>query len=443
MPSSILSTSINDSTDAGRSILTASSVTAQKTILGVDLGNGINYVRVDASSDNSVTNGTALRNAYTTAKALTPNGSALSSTNRAVVLIPPGVYNLGSTSLDLDTAYVDLIGESSNREHVKITSAVTTASTGTLNVSNVDVKVHNVTIRNEQNSVTSWSDLPCAVKITGGSSSYTNCDISYYSSYSSLFGFNVTVSAQFNDCYIADGNNGNLTLSGSAKDCNIIFEGEGCGASGTFDNCVITSAYSGTFSGIFRKCKLYTPYQPPNLTGSFYYVDASSWMGNTNNGSFYYSTVNIGSDSSGNFYSCRLTGCSNLIDGNFYNSNLDAFSNSFYGSFYFVNSSVNNIPIDSTPYSINIISTNVTIDGTYAFKYTVVNANSPTVTLSETTAAKLTNRPFVIKNIGTGVVTITPSGGGTIDGASSYTLPQYSSVTVINYSPGDNSWVIL
>jgi hypothetical protein len=56
----------------------------------------------------AVENGANLRTAYTTAKALTPHGAALSATNRAVVILPPGAYALTET-LTLDADYVDLV----------------------------------------------------------------------------------------------------------------------------------------------------------------------------------------------------------------------------------------------------------------------------------------------------------------------------------------------
>ena len=59
-------------------------------------------------------NGTNLLAAYTAAKALTPGGNALSATNRACVLIPPGKYMLpdpGSMQpwWTLDASYVDIV----------------------------------------------------------------------------------------------------------------------------------------------------------------------------------------------------------------------------------------------------------------------------------------------------------------------------------------------
>lgn len=46
--------------------------------------------------------------AYTQAKALTPGGNALSATNRATVIIPPGIYDAGTNTLILDANYVDI-----------------------------------------------------------------------------------------------------------------------------------------------------------------------------------------------------------------------------------------------------------------------------------------------------------------------------------------------
>jgi len=52
--------------------------------------------------------GVALVAAYTEAKALTPGGNALSATNRATVILPPGKYELTAFLL-LDTSYVDIV----------------------------------------------------------------------------------------------------------------------------------------------------------------------------------------------------------------------------------------------------------------------------------------------------------------------------------------------
>lgn len=53
--------------------------------------------------------GTNLLAAYTAAKTLTPGGAALSASNRAVVALPPGGYDLATGLLTLDTDFVDLV----------------------------------------------------------------------------------------------------------------------------------------------------------------------------------------------------------------------------------------------------------------------------------------------------------------------------------------------
>lgn len=47
---------------------------------------------------------------YTAAKALLPGGNAKSATNRAALIIYPGAYSLGTSVLDIDTDFVDVIG---------------------------------------------------------------------------------------------------------------------------------------------------------------------------------------------------------------------------------------------------------------------------------------------------------------------------------------------
>jgi len=52
---------------------------------------------------------------YTAAKALTPGGNAKSATNRAALIIYPGVYDIDDGQLDIDTDFVDIIGLGSSQ----------------------------------------------------------------------------------------------------------------------------------------------------------------------------------------------------------------------------------------------------------------------------------------------------------------------------------------
>jgi hypothetical protein len=74
----------------------------------------------------AVANGNALKAAYTTAKSMTPYGSAKSATNRVTISVAPGTYDLGASGgqagLTMDTQYIDLVGVGT-RENVRITSA--------------------------------------------------------------------------------------------------------------------------------------------------------------------------------------------------------------------------------------------------------------------------------------------------------------------------------
>ena len=86
---------------------------------------GTAHVVVQVTND-AATNGTNLLAAYTAAKLLEPNGAALAEDNRAVVLVPPGAYNLGASTFTLDADYVDLVGLSSARDNQHIYSGGTT-----------------------------------------------------------------------------------------------------------------------------------------------------------------------------------------------------------------------------------------------------------------------------------------------------------------------------
>ena len=85
--------------------------------------------------------------AYAAAKALTPNGQALGSDNRAVVLVPPGKYDLGTGQLDMDTQYVDLAGLSSLRENQHIYGTSNGYGTGVLRQTANDVKIENLFVK--------------------------------------------------------------------------------------------------------------------------------------------------------------------------------------------------------------------------------------------------------------------------------------------------------
>lgn len=68
-----------------------------------------------------------------------------------------------------------------------------------------------------------------------------------------------------------------------------------------------------------------------------------------------------------------------------------------------------------------------------------VNCASGTFTVSLPTAVGITGKLYVIKNSGTGVITVDPNGSETIDGSTTKTLTQYNTLSI--QSNGTN-WVI-
>ena len=156
---------------------------------GNGLGSTRNYISVSVTGV-PATDGANLLAAYTAAKALTPNGAALSATNRAVVFLPPAVYNTG-TGLQLNAQYVDIIGLSPDASHCTVDKLSQTAN---------DVHVSNITIA--PNGCSIGSNLPLAV--------WTNCKFSTYGGFSSLASYYwPTITGTFIGCV------GTASLSGS------------------------------------------------------------------------------------------------------------------------------------------------------------------------------------------------------------------------------------
>jgi len=92
---------------------------------------GYNYVICETVNTNNpstdaITNGDNLFNAYTLAKNL--DVGTKSATNRVVVLLMPGDYDLSSAQFQLDTSFIDLVGISSNPYHTKLRSTNTYAT---------------------------------------------------------------------------------------------------------------------------------------------------------------------------------------------------------------------------------------------------------------------------------------------------------------------------
>lgn len=104
-----LGTLVDDSAFGG---LLAGKKNVQDALLAIDKADiwDSDAVIVVSSGGTPAANGTNLLAAYTAAKSFTPGGAALSHDNRALVLVPPGDYDIAGTALAIDANYVDIIG---------------------------------------------------------------------------------------------------------------------------------------------------------------------------------------------------------------------------------------------------------------------------------------------------------------------------------------------
>jgi len=141
-------------------------------------GYGPDATVVVADAATAAARGTALVAAYTAAKALTPGGSALSASNRAVVLIPPGFYDLSGLQasggmLVLDGEYVDLQGlESDNpRAAVVYSDGISDQDMATIEQTADDVRLTGFTLANKGVSVVTYDNCAFMVNASDNSAS--------------------------------------------------------------------------------------------------------------------------------------------------------------------------------------------------------------------------------------------------------------------------------
>ena len=210
-----------------------------------------------------VRSGDGVTTKYTAAKALTPNGSALSSTNRASLIILPSIYTLPA-ELTIDAEFVDIIGLGAQTQ----TPAVVITG-NTFNVTANNVRISGVSVGTQAFNISSNKPLQVFENCVGGTAS---------------FGFAVEASGTFIDCVggtqsFGSGGGGNASgqfincvggygsfggagevASGIFTDCtggDYAFGGEG-NATGTFTNCVAGfggfAGVGGIASGKFTNC---------------------------------------------------------------------------------------------------------------------------------------------------------------------------------------------
>ena len=215
---------------------------------------GENYIFVN-SNGTPIENGQAVRDAYTDAQAMTPNGAALSATNRVVILLAPGYYDFDEGVLGdwyIDQSFIDF--ESLSGVPDVYFSSIQLISSG------IGINVRISGIDTTKNSY--YSTGPFAVACSAGineSIYIRDCVGGNYSFVTFSSGFVGTidncVAGNYSFGYMNDtapaGNwllGGNTQLYGTFKNCtagNYSFlssqsTGGGAGSvsnSGTIDNC--------------------------------------------------------------------------------------------------------------------------------------------------------------------------------------------------------------
>ena len=274
------------------------------------------YVVVEVTA-NVLTNGANLRNAYDAAKALTPFGSALSATNRAVVLVPPGRYNLGDSALIINADFVDLVGMSTSRDNQYIYR-----NSGTvLSQSASDVRIENLVFHYTGSADTSYAYNPTVfwtdVTIRIGSPAATRIRNCEFRASNRIMPRGATFAGFYEDC-VADGEYvfgsgsretafGTLygTASGTFINCtggNYSFGANGT-ASGTFTNCSggnFAFGGGGTASGVFTHCT--------GGSRAFGGFGTANGIFRNCTGDQYAFGGDGGNTMGGSFYSCHMTG---------------------------------------------------------------------------------------------------------------------------------------
>jgi len=184
---------------------------------------------------------------YTAAKALTPNGSAKSATNRATLLIMPGTYALSGT-LSLNADFVDVIGLGAQTQKPAV--LLTGYSISCTNTTNKDYRVSGISVG------TTFGFTGHSVAADDKRVIENCAGISY------SFGSGVAASGTFKNCTggsYSFGSGG--TASGTFENCtggSYSFGGNGT-ADGTFINCTggnnsFCGGGGGTASGTFENC---------------------------------------------------------------------------------------------------------------------------------------------------------------------------------------------
>jgi len=126
-------------------------------------------------TDNEADNGQNLIDAYAAATNMNPSVS-----NRVAVIVSPGRYDLGTVGLQMNTPYVDLIGQTSDRA-VQYLFGSPGENNGVIKQTADFVRIENLTIHNQSTYGMNWSgsDPAAYFPTTSGSNTVArNCEFS-------------------------------------------------------------------------------------------------------------------------------------------------------------------------------------------------------------------------------------------------------------------------
>lgn len=189
---------------------------------------GTNYIYVMANGT-PTENATELLTAYTTAQGLAP-----SSTNRITIVAGPGYYDLGATTLDMNTPCIDLVSLDGNRSI--LLSSTNAFGTLWVTANNVFVSGVDTTIGNPNKALCVSNNL--------FATTIKNCKGGFCS-----FGYGGDISGTFIDCEGGQSSFAGMAFSGAPM--GVLDNASPPVASGTFINCVSSGGQSFGFSTMF------------------------------------------------------------------------------------------------------------------------------------------------------------------------------------------------
>ncbi len=262
---------------------------------------------VESVGTNAVANGTSLLAAYDKAVALSP-----SSSNRVVVVVPPGRYDLGTQGLNMYKEYIDLVGQTSDRSAQYIYGTPGSGN-GVIRQTADHVRIENLTVENTiVFSSSPNSTIPAAYfpTVSGANTVVRNCVFTgtgggyfslstrltdYYGHYEDCvvgpfsFGFYSSAYGTFINCSAGDWSFGTAGKNaiGTFIDCSAGDSSFGYGgtASGTFINCSAGASSFGTILGAnstFINCAAGTGSfgnGPPTFPQGIKFVNCSAGSG--------------------------------------------------------------------------------------------------------------------------------------------------------------------